>query len=257
MSANGHDWIVFHRVRFAFPLDGVGRPLPGPKRALAWRFYPNSPLGPDGLPTCVSDEWGGFGIYATRADSEDVLAHPEEHLPFLGDTVEAFHALAVPFAHRGAADWRGTLLQDATFIVSPFDPGGPLMVLTSAGYVNPGPGDLPRITLFVRELRQILAWFATLPGNTRRAVFSGPRVDGHDGMTVSLWRSDEDMMAAAYRPGQHRTQLDYDRKVGHIDRSSFTRTRILSTRGTWDGSDPVQGLARHSAASPPAVAGAV
>jgi len=59
-------------------------------------------------------------------------------------------------------------------------------------------------------------------------------------MTVSLWRSDEAMMAAAYRPGHHRSQVDYQREFGMIDYSSFTRTRILATKGTWDGSDPVE-----------------
>jgi hypothetical protein len=250
MSANDHDFIVFHRVRFASPIDGVGRPLPGPKSAEAWRFYPASPLGPDGLPTYASDEWGGFGIYTSRTAADEVFANPADHLEFLGDTVEAFHALAIPCAHRGKADWRGALLENATFVAAPSDPGGPLMVITSAGYLNPGPDDLPRIRKFVHEVREVEAWFATLPGNIRRAVFSGPRVDGRNGMTVSLWQSDEAMMAAAYRPGYHRSQIDHQRAFGVIDYSSFTRARILASRGTWDGSDPVQEIARPSVPGP-------
>jgi len=47
------------------------------------------------------------------------------------------------------------------------------------------------------------------------------------------------MMQAAYRPGHHRDQMEYQRTTGHFDRSSFTRTRILASKGTWNGSDPV------------------
>jgi heme-degrading monooxygenase HmoA len=257
MSAIENDFLVFHRVRFATPIDGVGHPLPGPAAAEAWRFYPASPLGENGLPTFVSDEWGGFGIYRTRQDAEAVFRHPENHLPFLGDTVEAFHALAVPYSHRGKVDWRGTLLENATFTVAPADPGGLLMVLTSAGYDNPGPAEMPRIAKFYEGVMGVRDYYATLPGNIRRAVFSGSRVDGRNGVTVTLWESDEAMLAAAYRAGHHRTQMDYQRTVGHFDYSSFTRTRILATRGAWDGVDPGAASARPGSATPASAAGAV
>jgi len=243
MSANGHHWIVFHRVRFSSPVDGRGHPFPGPERAEAWRFYPACPLGADGLPTYVSDEWGGIGIYRSQGDAEAVYESPEENLLFLGETIEAYHALALPFSHRGKVDWRGVLLENTTLTVAPSDPGGPLMVLTSAGYIDPGPADLPRIMSFVYEIRQVQSYFATLPDNLRNAVFSGPGVDGRDGMTVSLWQNDEAMLTAAYRAGYHRNQMQYQRGAGHFDYSSFTRTRLLATKGTWDGSDPVQDAA--------------
>jgi hypothetical protein len=256
MSATENDFLVFHRVRFATPVDGAGHPLPGPRTAEAWRFYPASPLGENGLPTFVSDEWGGFGIYSSRAAAEEVFMHPEHHLGFLGDAVEAFHALAVPCSHRGKVDWRGSLLDNATFAVAPSDPGGPLMVLTSAGFDNPGPNDVPRIVKFYDGVMQVRDYFAALPGNIRRAVFNGSRVDGRNGITVTLWGSDEAMLAAAYRPGHHRSQLDYQRAVGHFDYSSFTRARILATKGTWDGSDPVDDTARPSVPNPATAAGA-
>ncbi len=256
MSASESDFLVFHRVRFASPIDGAGHPLPGPKTADAWRFYPASPLGENGLPTFVSDEWGGFGIDRTREAAEEVFRRPEDHLRFLGDTLEAYHALAAPCSHRGKVDWRGSLLENATFAVTPVDPGGPLMVLTSAGFENPGPNDIPRIVKFYDGVVQVRDYFAAQPGNTRRAVFNGSRVDGRSGITVTIWESDEAMLTAAYRPGYHRTQLDYQHAFGHFDYSSFTRVRILATKGTWDGNDPV-GDTQPGVTSPATEAGAI
>ena len=240
MTPDEHDWIVFHRVRFASPINGTGRPFPGPAGAEFFRFYPASPPGENGMRTNVSDEWGGFSLFRTRAAAEDLLADPERHLSFLEDAVEAWHALAVPFSHRGKVHWHVGPKENTTFATARSDPGGPLMVLTSAGYDDPGPADMPRIANFIREVDRVQAFYATLPGNIRRAVYSGGGVDGHDGMTVTLWRDDAAMLEAAYRPGHHRTQMDHQRDVGHFDRSSFTRTRILATRGTWDGGDPVR-----------------
>jgi hypothetical protein len=240
MDQDSHDWIVFHRVRLRAPIDGTNNPFTGPKRAEVWRFYPASPRGPNGLRTNVSDEWGGFGIYSSRSSAEEVFENPGDHLAFLDGAAEEFHALVVPYSHRGKVNWRGSVKENETFATCQTDPGGPLMVFTSAGYENPGPDDMPRIVNFIREVDRVQDFYATLPDNIRRAVFSGGGVDGHDGMTVSLWRTDAAMMAAAYKQGHHRDQMDYQRQVGHFDRSSFTRARILTSKGTWDGSEPVR-----------------
>ena len=257
MSTTANDVLVFHHVRFPAAIDGTGRPFPGPGSAEAWRFYPSTALGENGLPTYVADEWGGFGIYSSREAAEDVFLNPEKHLGFLGETVEAFHAVAVPYAHHGKVDWRGEFLENATFTVAPSDPGGPLLVLTSAGYDNPGPAEIPRITKFYGEVIEVRDYYASLPGNLRAAVYTGTRVDGRSGLTATLWDSDAAMMTAAYRPGHHRTQMDYQRTVGHFDFSSFTRTRIVASRGTWDGGDPVQKIALSSVASRPAGAATI
>lgn len=38
-TSHNLDGIVLHRVRFANAIDGLANPFPGPKDALAWRFY--------------------------------------------------------------------------------------------------------------------------------------------------------------------------------------------------------------------------
>lgn len=240
MRNEEHDWLVFHRVRFDDAVDGNGRPFPGPSSAEAWRFYPSLKIGADGFATNISDEWGGFGLYPNRAAAEEVFNDPQAHLPFLAEAAESYHALLVPYAHHGEVDWRGTVLENETFGVAPSDPGGPLLVITSAGYENPGREDIPRIIEFTRESQRVIEFYETLSGNLRSASYIGALVDGHDSLTATIWKSDEAMMAAAYKPGYHRTQIDRQRKPDpFIDRSSFSRTRILASKGTWDGSDPV------------------
>ena len=239
MSRTDHDWIVFHRVRFADRIDGLGKPFPGPTSAHAWRFYPASQLSEDNMRNFKSDEWGGFGIYPTRAAAQAVFEAPETHLSFLGDTVEAYHALIVPYAHHGRVNWRGDVRENDTFEVAPTDPGGPLVVFTSAGFEDRGPEIAPRILRFLHGVYAVQDYYAGLPGNLRQAVYSGVGVDGCDGITVSLWRNDKAMMQAAYKSGEHRSQMDTHKQVSSFDRSSFTRARIIARKGAWEGCDPV------------------
>jgi len=85
--------------------------------------------------------------------------------------------------------------------------------------------------------------YRTQSGNIRADAFNGSQVDGREGCTVSLWRDDKAMMAAAYKGGEHKAQLDYHQATPHFDRSSFTRGRIVASAGTWDGADPVKDMA--------------
>jgi hypothetical protein len=47
------------------------------------------------------------------------------------------------------------------------------------------------------------------------------------------------MLRAAYHSGHHRTLMDESRDGSIFDRSSFTRLRLLQTRGSWSG-DPLK-----------------
>jgi hypothetical protein len=62
---------------------------------------------------------------------------------------------------------------------------------------------------------------------------------GYDGFTVSVWRSEEDMLTASYRAGVHRGYVDGHKTSSDFDRSSFTRFRILESSGSWNGANPV------------------
>lgn len=50
------------------------------------------------------------------------------------------------------------------------------------------------------------------------------------------------MIGAAYKSGIHKAQLERHQSSPLFDHSSFTRARILASKGTWDGTDPIDEL---------------
>jgi hypothetical protein len=237
MTTTAHDWLTLHRLRFRTARDGNGAPLAPPARALAWRVYPSSPIGENGMRTNVSDVWGGLAIYDNRADAEADLAEMDA-TPWADDVAERWSALAIPFRHHGGVKWREKVREGTTIRVAPSDPGGRLAVLTSAGYANPGPAELPRVKNFMANVDRVVDAYRALEDNIVASSFSGAAVDGHDGATITLWRDDAAMHAAAYKAGVHKTQMDAHAAAPMFDRSSWTRTRIVASAGTWDGLDP-------------------
>ena len=230
-----HDWITLHRLRFPEAISAKVRsfaPVAGPS---VWRFGPLHTLGADGLPTLTSDTWCGMAIWPNRAKAEAMLDDLRAAMPWLAEAEVAWHCLAVPVSHRGKVDWRGHVEDGTAIRPAPNDPGGPLVVITSAGFLSRDPDMLPRIRLFAAGVSEVMAWYGALPSNLRNGVFNGP--DGRQGFTCSIWRSDEAMREAAYRTGTHRARMD-DSKAGLMfDYSSFTRLRAARWHGDWDG-DP-------------------
>jgi len=235
-----HDWITLHRMRFPAPISAWKRTFPAVSNAAVWRFCPYHTPGVDGLPTRVSAVWGGMAIWSCRSDAETMIANPRSALPMLDETLEAWHCLANPFAHRGQVKWREAMESDTAIRPAPQDPGGRLAIVTSAGFDLLKDDFKPRAIRFTAAVTEVLDWYGTLDSNLRRGAFNGGH-DGREGFTLSLWRSDDAMRAAAYHPGQHRDRMDQSRDGAMMDRSSFTRLRVLSSHGDWEG-DPFSDL---------------
>jgi hypothetical protein len=235
-TADHHDWITFHRVQFAQPVCATDRSFPPVPGAKLSRLGPQAAIGADGRPWPTSELWGGFSIWASRAEAEAVLADPIAAMPWLNETTAAWHCLAVPFAHRGEVNLRGTVESGSAIRPAATDPGGPLAIITSAGFDVVNAETLPRIIKFLASVIDVIAWFRTMPTNLRATGFQG-RYEGRDGITFTLWKSDEAMQQAAYHPGHHRARIDDDRAGLMTDRTSFTRLRVLKSQGDWDG-DP-------------------
>lgn len=230
----GHDWITFHLLQFPGPVSSIERVFPPVAGPDCWLFGPHYAVGPDGMLTGVSAVWGGVGIWRSRDAAEAMLAAPGDAMPWLGETVAAWHCLSIPVSHRGDVNWRGHVQHGDAIRTAPVDPGGPLIVLTSAGFGSRDAETLPRIKRFVAGVVEVLDAYGAQAANLRRAAFRAG-FDGRDGFTLSLWRSDEGMRQAAYHPGVHRTRID-EYKAGLLaDRTSFTRLRPVSSRGDWDG----------------------
>lgn len=245
MTDDAHHWLTLHRVRFPKAVSVSDSDFDAPARAECWRFCPSHGMNDKGLPLWSSETWGGLGIYETRADAEAMFADPGAHLPWLGQADEAWHALAIPIAHYGEVNWRGAV-EDGTALRSGKAPAeGPMIVVTTAGYNSRSPDQIPRIAKFMADVQSVIEFYGTLPGNICRDVFNGG-FDGRDGFTLSLWASDRDMIGAAYKPGRHKTYMDESRDGSVFDRSSFTRARLVDSRGKWDGADVPPAMVKHN-----------
>ena len=238
----GYSWLSIHRVNFKDMKDSKEGAPSGPASASAWRFGPHAPLADSGFRKTVSRKWGGVGFYKSRELAEAVVDAPYEHLGFLGDAEEDWHALACVIAYRGESNW-STPTEPHPVLVPTEDPGGVLAVITSAGYVSPDESEFPRIKDFLKRIEDVIEFYGTLEANTARCLFNA--VEAREGMTFSVWTSDKEMMASAYRAGVHADYLARHQASPMFDYSSFTRLRLLKSAGLWNGVDPrLEALAR-------------
>ena len=231
--------MTFHRFLFGEARKARNwRPI-GPQTASYWLCGPSRPVGTNRLINGVSSIWFGLGFYSAVSKAETVLENYIDHLPDCAEAQEAWHAMLVPISHRGETNWFGEIASGSLFRPAATDPGGPLVVFTSAGYHVLPPEqlslDLPRRLDFIANVDRVLEWFAGIPGNLARENYEVGKPTT-DGLTFSLWKSDADMTNAAYQPGLHRTQLDRLRSERIADRTSFTRARLIGRKGTWQGS---------------------
>jgi hypothetical protein len=245
-GSHEHDWITLHRLRFAKAVSAHDRKFPPVMGASVWRFCPKHTPGEDGMVTLTSDIWCGMGIWDSRAEAEAMVADPGAAMPWLPEAIAAWHCLAIPFSHRGKVNWRGHVEDGTAVRPASKDPGGPLVVVTSAGFLSRDDDMLPRIRLFVEGVAEVMAWYGALPSNLRNDAFNGPD-DGRGGFTCSLWRSDDVMREAAYQDGRHRARMEENHAGLMFDYSSFTRLRALHSHGDWDG-DPFADLQERAPA---------
>lgn len=174
-----------------------------------------------------------------------VAGHPDErsareavlHSPIVdaggAEFVEQWHVAAEVVSHRGETNWDHQLWEGTGG-----EPGAPLIVMTTAGYVVDESFDFDRANDFVTRTRHTQGEFAGLASNSLAEVFYGQPA-GPDGITLSVWTGARAMVSAAYRSGVHAENLALHREQPMFDRSSFTRARPIFSAGTWRGVDPL------------------
>ena len=208
-----------------------------PRGSMSWKIGPGGQVGPDGrrLP---SDTWCAVALFTELADAELAFRNKEEFMPFLASTEESWHLLLRPVRHHGDCNHIQRETPGELFEVSEESCGGPLAVVTTAGYQLGFEANMDRVVAFRRKVDHVGAWMKELEGCLFSRAFT-PHAVGYDGFTVSVWRSDEDMLRASYRAGLHRNYMDGHKTSSDFDRSSFTRFRILDSSGKWNGRDPL------------------
>ena len=128
----------------------------------------------------------------------------------------------------GHGTWDGRALAAAPAGVAPKD--GPIAVLTRAtirwGRLRAFWSQVPRVSeAFFRAPGLLLSLGIGEAPFTRQATFS-------------MWRSEADMKAFAYRTAEHRQVIARTRREGWYSEYMFLRFDVLSSQGTIRGRDP-------------------
>jgi hypothetical protein len=227
-------WLRFEEVTTPTQLLLTGQP----QSALSWMIGPSGPVGPDGyrLPATI---WCAVGLYRDREAADAALDELKTFMPFLSLVVESWHQVLLPVRHHGESNHLERDCPGPLFETAPQDPGGQAFVLTTAGFVRGPDLKVHRLIDFRRNVDVVNDWMGQADGCLASRPFT-PHTVGDDGYTLSAWRDDAAMLAASYRGGTHRTHIDLHKQTAAFDRSSFTRLRILRSRGQWNGRDPLQ-----------------
>jgi heme-degrading monooxygenase HmoA len=221
-------WLRFDQSRSFNPAQTTVRPV----GCNSWKFGPDV-RGRQAL-RAASHVWGGIASFLNPVDAEAAFERPERYVPGLSEASQSWHALLLPVAHHGECNHLDPNEPGAAFEPSQNDPGGPLFVMTTAGFNLQARSDLQRLIDFRRRVDGMRDIVSGSAGNLAHQVFASLR-PGDDGMTMSLWRDNRAMTEFAYRAGPHRSELDRQNTRKTVDRSSFTRFRLLRSAGAWDG----------------------
>lgn len=232
-------WLRYPGIRTPDDLPMGERPA----GCLSWKIGADGPVGPDGA-RGPSDVWCAVGLFPDEAGARAALATRERCLPLLATTVESWHAALVAIAHKGECNHLDRMQPGPIFAGRPQDPGGPLFVMTTAGF-DLGPDlDMQRVIDFRRNVDRVREWIKSAAG-LHAALSFAPHTRGDDGVTMSVWADEAAMAAVMYKPGVHRAQIDRYKAEHTADRTSFTRLRAVETCGTWHGADPIEQARRR------------
>lgn len=230
-------WVRYDGKRAAEHLDLSRRPA----GCAAWTIGPDVPAS-TAAARSGSQVWCAVAAFRDEEAAQAAFQQPERYLPDLSQASEAWHALLIPFAHKGECNHLDLAAPGLLFEPQP-DPGGPLFVTTTAGFELRSRSDFQRLIDFRRGVEAMRETVAAADGSLAHQVFVAQ--DSYDGVTMSLWSDEKSMFSFAYKPGPHRVQVDRQNSEQTVDRSSFTRFRVVASAGHWGGVDPLSGATRR------------
>lgn len=225
-------WVRFNTEKSAADLDLTSRP----KGCSSWKFGPDWAAS-SGSRRSASNVWCGVGLFDDLSDAETAFDQPNTYVPNLHEASAAWRALLLPIAHKGECNHLDAAEPGSMFDPWDEDPGGALFVMTTAGFNLRSKMDFQRLIDFRRRVDRMRPIINAADGHLAHQVFA-PDTVADDGVTMSIWRDEKSMLSFAYRPGPHRDEVDRQRDQETVDRSSFTRFRVLRSAGQWDGDDP-------------------
>jgi hypothetical protein len=186
----------------------------------------------DGYPRRDRTVRAWFALWPDLETARSYFEARTKGIPILAEAIETVAILGQPFACHGEVNWspdgKATSVYPA---LAPRPKGeGPVMVVTTLGLGDPESG----LVEFGRGVTAVRTAFAENP-----AVFLDvnllPDMPLIDGPTLTLWRSEREMMTGAYRTDPHRTVMGL--RNGATARASFTRLAVVAAEGHWSGKD--------------------
>ena len=182
--------------------------------------------------------WIALGLHADRSSAHSVFDAGGDAVPYFAGAVESWSAVLEPIGHRGEVNWLDNDQPGLVFSVTPRRTVGSFVVVTSVGWTFDERFDLNKAMDFAHGVERVRSTMDGVDGLGSQQAFSFPSL-ASDGITVTFWRDDASMRAFAYRPGEHKFQIDRYRELVTADRSSFTRFVPIVQRGTWNGRNPL------------------
>jgi hypothetical protein len=182
-----------------------------------------------------------IGLHSDEGSAIQFMDRGCEVAPWFADAVETWAAVVRPFRHMGDCNYLDQAKPGPLFasVDDAPDPGAPIVIITTVGWVLGPDLDMNRIAEFGKGASGVRVSMTGTPGLYSQESYFFPGAIQHDPLTVTSWRDASSARNFAYGPGIHRIQLQRLHEQKLADRTSFTRCRIVRARGSWHGVCPV------------------
>lgn len=181
-----------------------------------------------------------LGLHESAESAREWIAARGRLAPWLNEAREVYAAVLEPYRHKGEVNYLnpeapGLLFETLGPAVGSDEP---FVAITSAGW-NVGPElDMNRVRDFSNGVAAVRMSMTGMTGLHSQQTFGFNKGLVVDPVTVTFWRDDASVRQFSYGPAVHKMQMERYRANDTADRTSFTRSRVVWSEGTWYGRDP-------------------